>query len=118
MMRKLITGAAVAAALASGIALAAPANAAQGGFTTDSDKMSHSWVKVGRAELDKSGAQAACLSTGIGYFGCDGLANELNRQRSANPRASGYWAERYWEIVGQPQAQNIGRTIKFRSGTW
>lgn len=111
-MKKLLTSAAIATVIAGGaLAGASPANAAQGGITSDTHDTAHTWVKVGRAELDQKGAQAACLSSGLGYWGCDGLVSELNSQRSRNPRANGYWAEKYYLV-------KTSATTSLRSGTW
>jgi hypothetical protein len=111
---KKILATASAIGIGAGMALAGGgvANAAQGGITPDSYPVSHTWVKVGRAELDQRGAQAACLSSGLGYWGCDGLVSELNTQRSRYPKANGYWAEKYYNV------KNPGTIIKLRSGTW
>jgi hypothetical protein len=49
-VKKLMTGVAVAAAIASGVALAAPANAAQGGF--DPNGKPHAWIKVPYREMN------------------------------------------------------------------
>jgi hypothetical protein len=48
-MKKLLAGVLATVAIGSGIALAAPANAAQGGFDRRGDP--HAWVKIGRGEL-------------------------------------------------------------------
>lgn len=112
MKRAFITASAIC--VGAGLALGGGgiANAAQGGITPDSGTVSHTWVKVGRAELDQKGAQAACLTSGLGYWGSDGLVAELNTQRSRNSKASGYWAEKYYN------PKNPGAIIKLRSGTW
>ncbi|MBS9533971.1 hypothetical protein KIH27_10285 [Mycobacterium sp. M1] len=96
----------IGAALA--IVGAGVADASEGGITPDvGGKISHTWVKVGRVELNQKGAQAACL----GYWGCDGLISELNMQKGRNPKANGYWAEKYYNV------KNF-ETIRLRSGTW
>ncbi|WP_148281343.1 hypothetical protein [Gordonia sp. KTR9] len=111
-MKRLIAGAgAVAFAFGLTFAGGGAAHAAQGGITPDSGTVAHTWVKVGRAELNQRGAQAACLSTGLGYWGCDGLVAALNAQKGRNPSANGYWAEKYYK-------RSNSSTISVRSGTW
>ena len=112
VMKRIVTGLVVVFA-AVGLTLGGvgAASAAQGGINADSGTVAHTWVKVGRAELNQRGAQAACLSTGLGYWGCDGLVSELNRQKSIRPNANGYWAEKYYNRANS-------QTIRVQSGTW
>lgn len=112
-MKKILVTAS-AFGICAGMALAGGgiANAAQGGFTPHGDGTTHSWCKIARAELQQRGAQAACYATGIGYFGCDGVVAEINRQYSRNPRANGYWAEKHY-LTRTP-----GTTTKIVGGTW
>jgi heme A synthase len=109
---KKIAAALGVAAVALAVATATPASAAQGGFTMDNNPLMHTWLKIGRAELEQSGAMGPCLATGVGYFGCNFTVPLVNQQHSSNPRANGYWAERYYNN-GQP-----GVTAKVRSGIW
>lgn len=94
-----------AGALAVGLAFAGSgvAEAAQGAVTPV--PVLHGWFKVSRAELQTRSAQSACVSTGLSTYNCYVLAGAVNRERSRNPRANGYWSEFYpWGTVN--------------SGTW
>jgi hypothetical protein len=110
MMRKLITSAAVAAALASGIALAAPANATDGGHSYTGEE--HYWLKVPQRDSGSNPAtrfssyQSQCAGKYIIAPACDIMASMLVAQKQGAPGANGYWAEWY------PKSG-----IK-RSGTW
>ncbi|WP_461666514.1 hypothetical protein [Gordonia sputi] len=88
-----------AGALAVGLAFAGAgaADAAQGGI--DPVPL-HGWFKVSRAELQTRSAQSACVSTGLSTYNCYVLADAVNRERSRNPRANGYWSTFYpWGAV-------------------
>lgn len=117
MKKKIATALGVAAVFLA-VVTAGPSNAAQGGFTSDGQcsgcrsALMHTWLKIGRAELEQRGAMGPCLATGVGYFGCNFTVPLVNQQHSSNPRANGYWAERYYNN------DNPGATVKVRSGTW
>lgn len=91
-----------AACIATAIAFtgAGVADAAQGGLG-----VGKAWFKVARSELNQRSAQAACEATGVSKWNCQPMAAAVNRERSKNPNATGYWAEFFV----------IGTT---RSGTW
>lgn len=110
-MRKLITGAVAAMTVVSGLVLAPPASAAQGGDDKAGDP--HVWIKMGRGEFQGNtviGPDKACTYIfGYGYSGfrpCDNLVPALVNQRMANKNANGYWAEWYY------------KSKRTRSGTW
>jgi hypothetical protein len=106
------------AAVSIALVTAAPASAAQGGFTMDGQcsgcraPLMHTWLKIGRTELEQQGAMGPCMATGVGGFGCNYTVPLVNQQHSSNPRANGYWAERYYN------SDNPGATVKVRSGVW
>lgn len=100
MTKILITA---ALAVASGLVLAAPAQAAQGGNDQNGDP--HVWIKMGAKEFQPNGsvvgADRACTNIfGNGYSGfrpCDHLVPDLVNQRLSNRNANGYWAEYYYK---------------------
>lgn len=99
------------AALAVGVATAAPAGAAQGADDRSGPPANaHSWIKVGGDEARSKGVDRACTEIfGQGWSGyrpCDHLVPLIMNQKLNNPNAAGYWAEWYF---------NTGRT---RAGTW
>lgn len=101
-MKKLIASLAVAGAMASGIALAAPANAGvQGGHAGD-----HYWIKVwGEDAKYPEGVCSRVIHDG-GWEPCDRVGAAAHWQYISHPDAHGYWAEWY------PKS---GQT---RAGTW
>lgn len=113
MMRTLIASTLAAGALASGLALAAPANAAQGGNdTSGAPANAHSWMKVSRDELRGKTVDTACNEIyalrGV-PGGCSNLIVRIVGEKQRNPNANGYWAENYYN--NKPYATA-------RSGTW
>src|SRR6516165_8966016 len=108
----LVIGPAIAAA---GIALAAPANAAQGGW--DPHGKPHSWIKVGSNEVQRTKNNTG--GEDFAYYGrcpgiadlhqCDRLLQGINREfplGQPNVKPRGYWAEYYPD------------TDELRSGRW
>lgn len=95
------------------VSLAAPANAAQGGWDRNGDP--HAWIKIGRAEMNQAGNYPLqncwrALSANEGqqnrFTACDSLVAGLQAEQQNRPNANGYWAEFYY---------NSGRS---RSGRW
>ena len=97
MMRKLITGALAASALASGIALAAPANAqADGGWDRD-----HAWLKIPASDLQRMNVDQWC-NTAVripantpGSGACNHLVVSIVGYKLTHKNVGGYWAEWY-----------------------
>lgn len=95
------------------VSVAAPANAAQGGWDRNGDP--HAWIKIGRAEMNKAGNYPSqncwgALNANQGnqnrFTACDSLVPALQAEQQNRPNANGYWAEWYY---------NSGR---IRSGNW
>lgn len=109
-MKKIFASLMMAMAVASGIALAAPANATDGGHSYAGEE--HYWLKVPQRDSGKDPAtrfskfQSDCASKYVIAPACDIMASMLVAQKQGAPGANGYWAEWY------PKSG-----IK-RSGTW
>lgn len=111
-MKTTLTALAAGALTATAIGVAAPANAAQGGW--DRSGNPHAWIKIGRPEMNQAGnypqrncwsALAANEGSQNRFTACDSLVSGLMAEQRAHPNANGYWAEWYYN----------GQT---RSGVW
>lgn len=116
-MRKTLIAGLTGLAVASGIALASPANAAQGGNDTSgpTDKH-HAWMKVASSELQRKTVDQACEeAVRTDPPSCNRLVMAIVNEKSKNPKANGYWAEWYYNTYKNYTGPGWPA---IRSGTW